>query len=202
MFHAGASLVFVLYMYGCWALGGWPWALPLFSGFAVFLVSWYALRLDGEAPARIGVRAAERAVIPVFAVLLLANTLHAHREFHGPFLAANATLLALALSRRLARRAGEAARWPALLAGAVVSAAAIGLPSWIVQGGVRPGAPLALLAVTIAVQGTGIVLDRRRTDPEPRWPWSRVVVCVVAAALVWGGQAAGIIPPWNPHQRW
>ncbi len=203
MFHAGASLVFVLYAYGCWALGGWPWALPLLSGFAAFLLSWYALRPEGGAQGRIGVRTTERAVIPVFAVLLVANTLHVHRELYGPFLAANATLLALALARRIGRRTGDGpAKATALAGGGLLAVAAVAGPPFLVQTGVSPAAPLSLAALIVPATWIGAALDRGRSDPVPRWPWARVVLCLAAAAGLFAGQIAGIIPPWNPLQRW
>jgi len=204
LFQAGASLVVMLYVYGCWALGGWHWALPLFTGFAFLLASGYGIRPAFPGAARIGVRATERAVIPIFCVLLLANTLHQHRTFYGPFLAGNAVVVALTLTRRVLASAppSRGRRFVALVLAATIATASVTIPPLLVQPAVIGSAPLAVLAIVIAAMLGNAAVDARRTDPAPVWTRLRIALSLAAAAAVWGLQETGVIPPWDPFQRW
>lgn len=68
-FNAGGSIVFCLSSYGCWAMGSFDWALPIFIGYAIYLTMSYV----AEAPWKLRVRSVLYNVLAPFLFMASAN---------------------------------------------------------------------------------------------------------------------------------
>ena len=188
-FNAGGAIAFILYTYGAWSLGSWHWALPVLTGFACFAAA--GLRGSGR-PLGIRARAVARALLLPFLVLVVANGFQLGAALFGPYLAACGAVLALSLPP-----VGLGGRAPGMAAAAVLAWAVTALPCWLVQPGVPFAAPLAVGAA-VAAAGLAAALADRRGLRDRQWNAGRFALSAAAALAVWGLQAAGWAPRWDP----
>jgi hypothetical protein len=199
-FNVGGAITFLLFAYGTWSLGNWTWALPVFAGYAGYLL----LRQRFTPPEHligVRVRTMTRALLPPFVMLVLANGLRDAETWFAPYLAALAAVVAISLDEGVFRleRFGAAVRALAALGlGALAWALAVLIP-WLVKGE-DALSPLALLGVTMAVSLLNVTLELKGEVPvRPReWTAQRFVLTFAAAVAVLALQAAGVIPPWDP----
>jgi uncharacterized membrane protein len=199
-FNVGGAITFLLFAYGTWSLGNWTWALPVFVGFAGYLL----LRRSFTPPQHlqgIKVRTMVRALLPPFTMLVLANALHRAEPFFAPYLAALAAVVAFSLDEGVFRleRYGAALRALAALVLGIVAWAFVAVVPWIVKRDVGLGSLLAILGVTMAVSCLNVTLELRGEVPvRPReWSALRFVLTFAAAGALLGLQSAGVIPSWK-----
>jgi hypothetical protein len=199
--NVGGAITFILFAYGTWSLGSWVWALPVFVGFAGYLLAWKRWAPPGHATG-IKVRTLARALLPPFSMLVLANSLGGYPTYFAPFLAATAAVLAFSMDTgvfRLERRRSWAlgALGLALLGTLLVVAG-----PWIALRRAPLETVLAIFAATALVCLVNSLLELR--DPAlPRsreWTAWRFLLSFVAAGFVLGLQALDMIPLWDP--RW
>jgi phytol kinase len=201
-FNVGGAITFLLFAYGTWSLGNWLWALPVFTGFAGYLL----LRRTFAPPEHlrgIKVRTMVRALLPPFTMLVLANGLRTGEPFYAPYLAALSAVMAFSLDEgafRLERYGAALRALAALVLGIVAWAFVIG-PLWIVRQNAPIGSLLAILGIAMAVSCLNVALELRGEVPvRPReWSALRFALTFAAAGAVLGLQAAGVIPAWSPR---
>ena len=68
-FNASSSILFCLSVYGCWAMGSFDWALPIFTGYVLYLIMSYI----AEVPWSLRVRSVLYNVLVPFLILAAAN---------------------------------------------------------------------------------------------------------------------------------
>ncbi len=206
-FNVGGTITFLLFAYGTWSLGSWIWAAPVFAGFAVYLLMRRAFA-PPEHLRGVKVRTTARALLPPFAMLVLANGLRQPEPFFAPYLAALAAVAAFSLDEGAFRleRYGAALRALAALAlGAVAWAFVVAAP-WILNGSVTGPVTLptllAILGAAVLVSWINVTVELRGTMPvRPReWSALRFALTFAAAAAVLALQAAGAVPEWNPRE--
>lgn len=203
--NVGGAITFILFAYGAWSLGNWQWALPAFVGFGFYVAAWGA-RARRRPHLGIKVRAIARALLAPFLWLILANSLRSFDAFYGPYLAASAVVLAVAVPFGTLARAelGDVVQrrgWLASLAGGLVGALVVALPPWAFQAAVPARSLAALVACVILAAMTVAALERRRDDLSPGKSWTaiRFIASLVAAGAVYALQAAGVLAPWLPR---
>ncbi len=200
--NVGGAITFILFAYGTWSLGSWIWALPVFVGFLGYLLAWKRWAPPGHASG-IKVRTLARALLPPFVMLILANSLDDYPTWFAPYLAAIAAVLAFSLDTgvfRLERRRSWAL---GALGLAFLGTVLVVVGPWIALRRAPLETVLAILAATAVVCLINSLLELR--DPElPRsreWTAWRFLLSLVAALAVWGLQALGMIPAWDPGWR-
>jgi phytol kinase len=200
-FNVGGAITFLLFAYGTWSLGNWMWALPVFAGFAGYLL----LRRSFAPPEHlqgVKVRTMMRALLPPFTMLVLANSLRTAAPFYAPYLAALSAVMAFSLDEGAFRleRYGAALRALAALVLGVVAWAFVALVPWALKG-VHAATLLAILAVAVVVSWLNVTLELRGEVPvRPReWTALRFALSFAAAGALLGLQAAGWIAAWNPR---
>jgi phytol kinase len=200
-FNVGGAITFLLFAYGTWSLGNWIWALPVFLGFAGYLLLWRRFAPPGHLSG-LKVRTLVRALLPPFTMLVLANGLRRPEPFFAPYLAASAAVVAFSLDTGVVRleRFGAVLRALAALLLGILAWAFVVLLPWAVTGDGDPGPLLAVLAVTMVISCLNVSLELRGEVPvRPReWTAQRFVLTFAAAGAVLGLQALGVIPPWDP----
>lgn len=202
-FNVGGAITFILFAYGTWSLGSWRWALPVFTGFACYLVCWLRFAPRGHAIG-IKVRTLARALLPPFLMLVLANSLRDSATYFAPFLAATGAVLAFSLDTgvfRLDRLRGRTWILGALGLG-VLAWTFTAVPPWLALGPVPPEPLAAILGAVMAVSLTNAALELR--DPElPRsreWTAWRFLLSLMAAGIVLALQMAGWVGAWEPSR--
>jgi dolichol kinase len=200
--NVGGAITFILFAYGTWSLGSWIWALPVFVGFLGYLLVWKRWAPPGHASG-IKVRTLARALLPPFAMLILANSLRDYPTWFAPYLAAIAAVLAFSMDTgvfRLERRRSWAL---GALGLALLGTVLVVVGPWIALRRGPLETVLAILAATAVVCLVNALLELR--DPElPRsreWTAWRFLLSFVAAGAVWGLQALEMIPAWDPGWR-
>jgi phytol kinase len=200
LFNAGASIALTLYAYGTWALGGPRWAVPVFVGLAFHLIAWLSMRSQ-QSERRIKVRAVAYALAPLFALVVLANALHAPATIFGPYLGASAVVLSFALANHVFHRRtyGVWTRAAVIATTALLGCAWVVVPLWIAGEDVRARAPAAIAMLVLLATYFDTALEIRRSGRLLRpWTLQRAVLTLAVAGGVLGLQSAGVIPPWNP----
>ncbi|MFK7765722.1 MAG: diacylglycerol/polyprenol kinase family protein [Mariniblastus sp.] len=102
-FNAGGSILFGLSSYSCWAMGSFDWALPIFIGYALYLILFYV----AQVPWSLRVRSVLYNALVPFLILAVANLFLTIERFDiyqflfMPFLAAVCVSLAQAFSNLL-----------------------------------------------------------------------------------------------------
>jgi len=197
----GARIVFLLYAYGAWSLGSWQWALPVFVGLAAYLLLEAVSPLPPERVRLVRVKTMSAVLLPPFLVLVLANSRDEYARFFGPYLAASAAVLGMALWAYLRHRHPRAAgRRLAGAAGmAILGVAAVLGPLWWTQG--LP--PLTLAAAAgpgiLAALGGALGGEIRRGRPDaPAWGAEKMLLPLAAAGAVLWMQEAGMVKLWAP----
>jgi dolichol kinase len=200
-FNVGGAITFLLFAYGTWSLGNWLWALPVFLGYAGYLL----LRSRFTPPEHltgVRVRTMTRALLPPFAMLILANGLHDPDTYFAPYLAALAAVVAMSLDEGVFRleRFGTIVRSLAALGLGFLSWALMVLIPWLVKGAGTLRSLLALLGVTMLIYWLNVTLELRGEMPiRPReWTAQRFLLTFAAAGAVLALQALGVIPLWDP----
>jgi phytol kinase len=200
-FNVGGAITFILFAYGTWSLGNWLWALPVFLGFAGYLILWKRFAPPGHMSG-IKVRTLTRALLPPFAMLALANGPIDDAIFYGPFVVASAAVVAFSLDTGVFRleRFGPAVRALGAAGIGALAWAIVALIPWLIQGGAPLGQLAAALAVVVLVSLLNIGIELRGTLPDrPReWTALRFVLSFLAAGAVLGLQALGIVAAWSP----
>jgi phytol kinase len=198
--NVGGAISFILFTYGAWSLGNWRWSLPAFLGFGLYVLLWRLVAPPHHASG-IKVRLIVRTVLPAFAMLAVANGLDRGETFYGPYLGAIGAALAFALDTgvfRLERRHGREWIFGALGLGALAVLATALLP-WLLQPRHDPIPLLALLVTVMGLSLLNAALELR--DPAlPRsrdWTAWRFLLSFVAAGVVLGLQALGVVPLWE-----
>ncbi|MES1240712.1 MAG: hypothetical protein ABUT39_03755, partial [Acidobacteriota bacterium] len=172
-FNVGGAITFLLFAYGTWSLGSWVWTLPVFTGFAGYLLLRQIFTPPGHLQG-IKVKTMMRALLPPFTMLVLANSLHNGEPYFPAYLAALAAVLAFSLDEGVFRleRYGALLRALAALALGIVAWALIVGPLWIVGKNLPPSSCLAILAVTMAVSCLNVILELRGEVPVRPREWS------------------------------
>jgi len=205
VFNVGGAILFVLWAYASWSLGSFDWALPVFTGFAAFLV---LRRLTREAR-RAKVRTVLHSLFPSIVLLFAANLSLSTRwselypYLYGPFLAAGVLVVTqISWNRILDRWHPEGPRRPlGAVATALACWVAVALPAWFFQEGVPPRAAAALLLVALAC---GFAHDRllgKTPLPVSDHPFrlsAHLGVTSAAALAALALQWQGLSPVWNP----
>lgn len=202
-FNVGGAITFLLFAYGTWSLGNWHWALPVFAGYAGYLL----LRQRFTPPEHllgVRVRTMTRALLPPFVMLVLANGLRDAQTFFAPYLAALAAVVAISLDEGVFRleRFGAAVRALAALGLGAIAWALTVLITWLAKGsGFRT--LLALLGVTMAISLLNVTLELKGEVPVRlrEWTAQRFMLTLAAAVAVLALQAAGMISLWDPSFR-
>jgi hypothetical protein len=200
-FNTGGAITFLLFAYGTWSLGNWYWALPVFLGYAGYLV----LRSRFTPPEHltgVRVRTMVRALLPPFLMLVLANALRDGRPYFAPYLAALATVVAFSLDEGVFRLERFGAGLRALIAPGLglLAWTLIVLIPWLVKGGGAVSQILSLLGVTMVLSWVNVALELRGEMPiRPReWTAQRFVLTLAAAGAVLALQALAVMPSWDP----
>ncbi|MCP4660411.1 MAG: hypothetical protein GY856_33840 [bacterium] len=199
-FNVGATIAIILYAYGAWSLASWQWALPVLAGLVCYLVAWASGALP-DPTFRIRVRALARALLPPFVVLVIANSARSWAPYYGAYLAANAAVLAFSLSSpvwHLERRGGRR-RIAGVVGVTLLATAAIGVPPWLIQGTVAPGALVAIAALVLPA--TWLVAHHERPRPEPSSQdrtACRFLLCFVVAGGIRILEMLNWAPAWHP----
>jgi len=203
-FNVGGTLTVILFAFASWSLGSFHWALPLFIGYAAYLVSLYISRESWT----VKVLPVIRSLLPPFLVLLTANVAwHYDRAdwypfCYGPYLAGCVTVVMQSVWNQI-RRDHELRLWQRQMGVGVVSLALwilLSVPAWLLQTGV----PLtSLLCVGGSCLAAGLLHDALVTRRPPRevtraWVIARVVVTCTAMAGVAALQSLGVRSVWNP----
>lgn len=198
-FNVGGAITFLLFAYGTWSLGNWYWALPVFAGYAGYLL----LRQRFTPPEHligVRVRTMTRALLPPFIMLVLANGLRDAETWFAPYLAALAAVVAISLDEGVFRleRFGAAVRALAALGLGALAWALVVLIPWLVNGE-SPLSLIALLGVTMAILLLNVTLELKGEVPiRPReWTAQRFVLTFAAALAVLALQWTEVIPPWD-----
>jgi dolichol kinase len=206
-FNVGGAITFILFAYGTWSLGNWLWALPVFLGFGGYLLLWKRFAPPGHMSG-VKVRTLTRALLPPFAMLVLANGLQADATFYGPFVAASSAVIAFSLDTgafRLERFGTSVRALGAVGIGALAWAIVVVIP-WLIQAGAPLGQLAATLGAVILVSLLNVGVELRGSLPErPReWTALRFLLSFAAAGAVLGLQALGIVAAWAPGwaPRW
>ena len=186
-FNVGGAITFLLFAYGTWSLGNWIWALPVFVGFAGYLLLRRIFTPPGHLQG-IKVRTMTRALLPPFTMLVVGNSLRNGEPFFPAYLAALAAVLAFSLDEGVFRleRYGALLRALAGLALGIVAGALIVGPVWIARKSLPPSSLLAILAVTMAVSCLNVILELRGEVPVRPREWSplRFVLAYAAAGVL------------------
>jgi phytol kinase len=200
-FNFGARIVFLLYAYGAWALGSWQWALPVFVGLAAYLLLEVVSPLPPERVGLIRVRTMSAVLLPPFLVLVLANSRDEYARFFGPYLAASAAVLAMALWAYLRHRHPRSAgkRLCGAAVTAILAAAAVLAALWRMQG-LPPRTLLVTAVPCLAAALLGALWSElRRARPDaPAWGADKMFLPLAAAGAVLWMQEAGMVGAWNP----
>jgi dolichol kinase len=197
--NVGGAITFILFAYGTWSLGSWVWTLPVFVGFGVYLVAWARFAPPGHATG-IKVRTVVRALLPPFTMLILSNSLRSDQVFFNPYLAASAAVLAFSLDTgvfRVERRRSWALGAIGL---ALLGTALVVLGPALARWPVPIEALAAILATTVVVVLINTLLELRDPDlPRSRdWTAWRFLLSYLAGLAVWGLEALGMVPFWDP----
>ncbi len=180
-FNVGGSIALMLYAYANWSLGSWLWAAPVLAGLLLYLAGLFRLVTPGEGPL-FRVRAVARSVLVPFAILIVANTLQRYDFLFGPYLAASATILTLAILSLWSRRPTPLPP-PRLLGVAgltlLATGAVVAIP-WLA----RPAtSPLAVAAVYAAVLPAALAC-RYLAPGLARWGWAAQNFLMILGAAV------------------
>jgi phytol kinase len=201
-FNVGGAIAFILFAYGAWSLGSWVWALPALVGFAGYLAAWLRFAPPGHASG-VKVRTVARALLPPFAMLVLANSLRRPETFFAPYLAASSTVLAFSLDTGVFRLERRRSWTLGALGLALLGTILAVLGPWIAARRAPPESLLAILAATAVVMliHAWIELRDREAERSREWTAWRFLLSFVAAGAVLGLQALGMVPPWDPRWR-
>ncbi len=203
-FNVGGTLTFILFAFASWSLGSFHWAVPMFIGYAAYLVS----RHVGKDDWTLKVLVIFRWLLPPFCVLAVANlSWHYGRTdwycfWYGPYLAGCVTVLIQSVWDQI-RRDHELRLWQRQCGVAVVS---FGL--WLLMAGpawwLQTGVPLAaLLTVGASCLAAGILHDalmphRPPEQPTRAWVVAQVSITCTAMLLATVFQAVGWSESWQP----
>ncbi|MBN1669541.1 MAG: hypothetical protein JXR37_00810 [Kiritimatiellae bacterium] len=200
-FNVGGTVAFILFTYGAWSLGSEMWALPVLLGFAAYMAMWLLLPPPAAHRGEVKVRLVFRAVLIPLVILVTDNMLVLAGRLYGPFLAALTLVAAFCIWNHVLwtceLRGLRRVTW-ALGAG-LAAWAAVCLPPWLILPGARGSALCGLLAVCLPL---AVVNDRLMGadpsfDAEHLWSASRIALTTLAAGIVLGLQAAGLLAPWR-----
>jgi phytol kinase len=202
-FNVGGTIGFILFVYAAWSLGSVQWAVPVFLALGVWIVFTIVVPPLPRPGPPTRVRVVFRIVLVPLAVLMAANASTRYAWFYGPYLAASATVIALALWWRLLnaerplrpRRAFRQAVGVTLLAGAAVV-----FPPWLLQAGVPVKSLLVTAGLVLPVLLASDLPAVRRSGAMSLEPWSawRFLMTLATAGVVAALQIGGWIAPWNP----
>ena len=201
-FNLGGAIVVCLAAYGCWAMGSFDWALPVFLGYGLYLASTFAVDL----PWRLTVRPVVYSMLPPILILAVGNVAlnldHSYiTQFcFGPFLAACAVSLSQSVSNVVNWnfRKQPVRRW--------VHAALSGFTSFVVL--VIPlafrlqvfdpgtGASMLLTIIACAVTSGRLLPSIPPADAPYRWFYLRMGFSTVAAVVIGLLQWVGVSQIW------
>lgn len=202
-FDAGGILTFSLFTFTAWALGSGYFALPVITGFCLAILAWLTSNWLTKAQRSIPTRAAYRALLPPFLIILIANINSDYAAFYGPYLASLAAVTAFSITTFW--RPAPHTRGPfyskqlATLIG-IVAGFVITLPPLFYHPsiGFFQG-PLTITAITAVLAAINLLVVERRTrqGDEHYWPASQFLFALLAAALLYGLQYLEIVSLWS-----
>jgi phytol kinase len=190
--NVGTSIAVILFIYATWSLGSETWALPIIIGFVAYLVLVISKGQRDDSGSEVRVRTVFRALLPLFLVLMLANTFLRYGFFFGPYATMAACTLGLILHRRLLSNGHHPHLIPAAagLAGAVLAV----FPAWWMQ---PDPAPLTLLTpAAVAIAAVWSYSRLSGTAMAHTWDAGRFSTVVGAGLTVALLQLAGL-PQWS-----
>ena len=204
--NVGGTLVFVLAVYGCWALTSFDWVMPAMTAFGLYL----AVRAMSRHRPRIRSRAVVHWLLLPWLFVAAANfawlrgDLSQYRFLYGPYLAACTVVTALVVWRQILSGGspGPSRRIGGVMAVALAAWAAVAVVPWLVQPQVPPTALFWTLGATIItflparVWGIPASTEEAVAGWRQRaWQWAWIAM---AAGVVLAAQAVGVCPVWNP----
>ncbi len=183
--NVGATIAVTLFTYGLWSLGSPVWALPVL----IALVAIVTARTEPFSGRAIGVRPVVRAIVPLFAILIIANTYDAVDFWYAPYLGAVAAMTAIGV----VHTGGQCTRSRLLSLGAC--AAIVLIPAGLVVS--APASSLVAL-VAVAVLGGASALALRARYPSAARLGNAIpaLVAIGAAGIVALLEYQRTIPPW------
>jgi phytol kinase len=191
-FNFGGALTISLFTFATLSLGGWRWAVPVFLALALLMGvrMWVVLR-GGH---KLRVRVIARASLVPFAFLLAANLTTNQDYFFGPYLAANAAVVAVMLwigGVRMRLFSGWK-RWLAAGAMGVIASVAIAIPMWAVYRTTPVEALVAVILVVAAVSIANALIIH-----SARWETTPFLLAALSGVVVLALQTIGIVPSWR-----
>ena len=189
-FQTGGAIVICLASYGCWAMGSFDWALPVFLGYGLYVVA----ALTTDLPWRLSIRPVVFNVLPPFLILAAGNLAlnQGHPEWmqfcFGPFLASCVVALAEAVVNAVNWRhpGPESRRWiHGLLAGigcslllVIPSAIRLVMQDWLTIAG------LVGVSATISAVSSRVLPAISPAVASWRWYGARMGIATLAAIVI------------------
>ncbi len=190
-FHTGGAIVLTCASYGCWAMGSFEWALPIFVGFALYVATTILIKL----PWKLTIRPVVFNTVPPFLLMAAGNLMLAYdlpegtRFMYGPFLVACCISLNLALFNVISWTAQEQAKLPDVQPER--------LDLW--RRRMRLAIPTTMFSTALLVIPVAIRNQMLDGSYAPTL-FHTLVIC-----LIFGGLAAWLIPAQRPSDaswRW
>lgn len=201
-FEVGAILMFSLFVYGAWALGGAPWVLPVVTGFFFAVATWLAAKKLTKIDLSIRIRPTYRALLLPFGVVMFAHVFEWFELLYGPYLAVGASVLAFAIvglwrPNPEVRGPGYSTRFATVVG--IIAGLAIAVPAWGFFPEVGLAAPAAIVVVTALISAVNyrLVERRRREGHEFFWPAPHVGLAFLAGVALFLAQYGELLPMWE-----
>ncbi len=203
-FELAGVLIFCLSSYGCWAMGSFDWALPIFLGFFLYVAvcSWLQTNWGLQ------IRAVTWSVIVPFMILAIGNiaiqyeNMELYRFMYGPFLAAATLALTQAVANVWIFSTEKRSIWARIVL-ALGSAVLVNilLQGVLIGRGVAPDWPsVVILFGIVASFAVASASLNSAANPETvghLWFARRAALNLVAAAATATAQWQGICGTWS-----
>ncbi|MDP1563866.1 MAG: hypothetical protein Q8M16_21000 [Pirellulaceae bacterium] len=203
-FEMAGVLIFCLSSYGCWAMGSFDWALPIFIGFFFYVgvCSWLQTTWGLQ------IRAVTWAVIVPFAILAVANisiqyeAWDTYRFMYGPFLAAAILALTQAVVNVWICSTSQPSAFVRVAQASCGAVLISGVLLGVLWGrGVVPDveSAMVLLGVVTSLAVLSAVFNRAANPETVQHLWfaRRALLNAVAAGLLAATQWQGISSIWS-----
>ena len=189
-FNVGGAITLCLSSYGCWAMGSFDWALPVFVGFGFYLV----FSCLAKSTWKLRVRPVLYSLLPPFLILAMANVLlnvdrlDGYRFLFVPFLAAVSVALAQACTNLIVWkfRSKRTQRFVASGLIAILISLVLNGPA-VFRGTIVAWPTLGLITIAVLAisQLSGCVMTSLPPGEAPkRWLWMRMGLTTLAFAIV------------------
>jgi hypothetical protein len=202
--NVGGALAMTLCAYGCWSLGSFDWALPIFLG----LTGYLTVRHFARDRTRAKVKTVVKCLIIPFVLVATANvawingSTHWYHWLFGPYLASCIAVLQQVAWIQMYERGNQSLPRNGLIWSVVATACwvVIAGPMWLLHRELPLTAPLSLGVVSLVFAGVqygSLTLPARGDNFKQGW-LLRHALSLAAAAAIGIAQAASVIPLWAP----